>query len=72
MHQARRRMLAPIVAAGCVPCAGCGELIKPGEKWHLDHDDVDRSRYLGVSHQRCNSATVTHRRVRISSRDWVR
>jgi hypothetical protein len=48
MHQARRRMLAPIVAAGCVPCAGCGELIKPGEKWHLDHDDLDRTKYLGA------------------------
>jgi hypothetical protein len=62
-------MLAPFVEAGCVRCARCGELIKPGEKWHLDHDDFDRSRYLGASHARCNCATAKHRARKVST-DW--
>jgi hypothetical protein len=72
-HIARRRRLAPFVATGAVPCARCGELIERGEKWHLDHDDLDRSKYLGASHARCNCATSTHRaerEKRITSRAW--
>ena len=36
-----------------VNCARCGQLILPGEKFHLDHTD-DRTGYLGPSHERCN------------------
>jgi hypothetical protein len=28
-------------------CVRCGLPIKPGEPWHLDHDDIDRTRYFG-------------------------
>ena len=38
-HRARRRRLAPMVEAGMVRCARCGELIKPGEPLDLGHVD---------------------------------
>ena len=53
-HRKLRARWAPRVARGDVPCARCGNLILPGEAWHLDHDD-DRSSYLGPSHADCNS-----------------
>ena len=69
-----RKRFAPLVASGAMSCARCGELIRQGEKWCLDHDDLDRSRYIGVSHARCNYQTSTHRvqreQQRITSREW--
>jgi hypothetical protein len=57
-HQALRKRIAPQVAAGQCICSRCGDPIKPGETWDLDHDDQDRSRYLGPSHSRCNRSTA--------------
>lgn len=57
-HKALRQKLAPIVAAGRTNCARCGFRIEPGEFWDLDHDDSDRTRYIGPSHRRCNRATA--------------
>jgi hypothetical protein len=54
-HQRLRAYWHPLVQAGQVSCARCGNPIKPGEPWHLDHDD-DRRRYLGPSHSACNIA----------------
>lgn len=54
-HDALRRRWAPKVALGRVDCSRCGERIRPGEPWHLDHDSTDRSRYLGPSHESCNA-----------------
>ena len=54
-HQALRKCLEPEVAAGTVRCARCGELIRSGEPWHLDHSD-DRRGYLGPSHASCNTS----------------
>jgi hypothetical protein len=36
------------------PCVRCGELMLPGQKLHLDHDDYDCTKLLGFSHARCN------------------
>jgi hypothetical protein len=38
-HRARRRAIAPMVEAGMVRCARCGDRIKPGEPWDLEHVD---------------------------------
>jgi hypothetical protein len=59
-HVARRRQLAPLVATGKVACCRCGELIKPGEAWHLDHRD-DRRGYLGAAHATCNLRAAAHK-----------
>lgn len=61
-HQLRRQMLAPMVLAGGVQCARCGEAIRPGEPWDLGHVDGDRSRYAGPEHARCNRATAGRNR----------
>jgi hypothetical protein len=52
-HAAKRRQLEPLVATGQVNCSRCGQLIEPGEAWHLDHRD-DRRGYLGAAHATCN------------------
>jgi hypothetical protein len=53
-HQRSRARWARLVALGDVACARCGRPIEPGSKWHLDHDDHDRSVYIGASHSYCN------------------
>jgi hypothetical protein len=63
-HQRLRRIWAPRVAGGQVPCARCGMLIAAGELWDLGHDDHNRDRYTGPEHARCNRATRSlHRRA---------
>jgi hypothetical protein len=84
-HRAVRARWAPIVATGSVPCSRCGWPILPGQAWHLDHDDHDRTRYLGPSHAHCNMRAGgkvgsarrwarrprTKRPVPVTSRAWV-
>jgi hypothetical protein len=53
-HQQLRAQYAPLVLAGRVACARCGELILPWQAFDLGHDDHDRSRYTGPEHR--NSA----------------
>lgn len=53
-HILMRKRLAPIVAEGTTLCARCRQPIRAGQAWHLDHDDDDRTRYIGPSHARCN------------------
>lgn len=55
-HRNTREELAPLVLAGGVRCARCGDPIRPGQPWDLDHDDTDKSRYRGPSHRWCNQS----------------
>lgn len=50
-----------------INCARCGKRIGPREPWALDHDDEDRSRYLGPSHKRCNDSAGGTRGANASS-----
>ncbi len=75
-HQALRRELAPIVAAGGVPCSRCGREIERWEAWDLDHTD-DRLAYAGAAHASCNrSAGARARNTRMSDEQravaWAR
>ena len=63
-HQQLRKKWRPLVEAGIVTCARCGELIPPGASWDLGHVDGDRSSYQGPEHARCNRATAAHRIAR--------
>jgi hypothetical protein len=59
-HQKLRAKLAPLVAAGMTRCVRCGEPIRPGQRWALDHSDAPGSHaagaYYGPSHWACNQA----------------
>ncbi|MDQ3730301.1 MAG: hypothetical protein M3355_12020 [Actinomycetota bacterium] len=68
-HKALRLKFAPKVASGMVSCARCGELIGSDEPWDLGHDDLDRSRYSGPEHVRCNRATMRPKSRR-QAREW--
>lgn len=60
-----RKALAPAVEAGRMTCARCQQPIQPGEQWHLDHDDNNRTKYIGPSHKHCNlsaAGKAAHRR----------
>ncbi len=61
-HVARRRQLEPLVATGQASCSRCGQPIKPGQPWHLDHRD-DRNGYLGPYTQPATSAPPPRRRT---------
>jgi len=66
-HQARRRVMAPLVASGLATCTRCGEPIEPGTPWDLGHDDYDRTKYSGPEHAACNRGAPSRLRV---SREW--
>jgi hypothetical protein len=70
-HDLRRRALVPVVATGEVACARCGELIAPGDRWDLGHDDADPRYYTGPEHSRCNRQTGLHYAERKVSRQWL-
>lgn len=55
-HYRQRAVAARQVEAGLVNCARCGQRIHPGTEWALDHDDTDRTKYLGPSHKHCNDS----------------
>lgn len=56
-HERLREAWRPEVEAGRISCWRCEKLIEPAQKWHLGHDDHDRSVYRGPEHVDCNCAT---------------
>jgi hypothetical protein len=58
-HRAIRKRWAALVAAGQATCCRCLLPIAPDASWHLDHDDWDRTRYLGPSHAACNTGAAS-------------
>ncbi len=60
-HQKMRKIVARQVERGEAMCARCGGWIAPGTPWHLDHDDLDRSHYIGPSHEVCNLRAARRR-----------
>jgi hypothetical protein len=76
-HQVRRAREAVVVDRGEAFCARCGLWISPGEPWDLGHDPLDRSRYLGAMHRRCNRDTRFEKSLRRPSgrrprpEDWL-
>ena len=72
-HRELRKRFGLVVAVGAAVCARCGRFIDPREPSDLGHDDLDRSRYTGPKHRRCNrGATAGRARRRIASRAWCR
>lgn len=55
-HRKMRANVALAVEAGRAICSRCELPISPGDLWHLDHDDTDRTKYLGPAHARCNTS----------------
>jgi hypothetical protein len=53
--------MEPLVLAGGVLCARCGQPILPGQHWDLGHVDGDKSRYAGPEHRTCNRGTSGRR-----------
>ncbi len=51
-HMVVRRSWARRVALGLVDCARCGLRVESGQPWDLEHDDLDRRRYVGPEHAR--------------------
>jgi hypothetical protein len=52
-HRGLRTRVAREVATGAVRCCRCGDPIRPGEPWDLDHAD-DGPGYRGAAHRSCN------------------
>ena len=55
-HRRTRQQWQAVVAAGVVRCMRCSELIQPGQPWHLDHQDHDRTAPPAPSHAHCNTS----------------
>ncbi|HEY1323471.1 MAG TPA: hypothetical protein VGF32_24645 [Streptosporangiaceae bacterium] len=54
-HKKRRAAALAAMPEGA-PCSRCDRPMYSWQPLHLDHDDYDRSSYLGLSHASCNVA----------------
>ena len=67
-HQKLRKAL---LAKACgQPCSRCGLPMIPGQQLHLDHDDYDRSKWLGFSHKVCNLRAAAKKARAIQLGRW--
>lgn len=66
--QERAQWKRRIDAGEIVPCSRCGGPISTGMKWHLDHDDHDRSIYRGPAHEYCNLRAAGRRAAASTNR----
>jgi hypothetical protein len=64
-HRVLREKWRLRVNRGGVACADpwCGRPIEPGDPWDLGHDPMDRTRWIGPMHARCNRSTALERRL---------
>jgi hypothetical protein len=60
-HQALRKRIAKLVAAGGAVCWRCGRPILPWMAWDLGHDDYDRGIYRGPECRHCNRSSAASR-----------
>ncbi|MBT9255387.1 hypothetical protein KMZ30_07350 [Phycicoccus sp. KQZ13P-1] len=67
-HRKLRAEWEPIVAAGRVTCARCGEPIEPGQPWDLGHADDDPDQYNGPEHESCNRRAGGEKRAQMWGR----
>jgi hypothetical protein len=67
-YQKLRKALLP--SAYGTPCVRCGQLMLPGQKLHLDHDDYDRTILRGFAHRECNirAAAKKARAIQIAAK----
>jgi hypothetical protein len=70
-HKKLRQRLAGLVASGQAICARCGRPIAPGETFDLGHVDVDKSRYAGPEHRRCNRLAGGKRGAAVTNARWA-
>ncbi|MGZ4560252.1 MAG: hypothetical protein ACXVXJ_04655 [Mycobacteriaceae bacterium] len=68
--QARKAALARLRDGD--PCVRCGGPMYHGQVLHLDHDDHDRTKYLGLAHARCNTAAGGRASGRARRAAWAR
>lgn len=65
-HQKLRAKFKRLVDSGGATCSRCGEWIRPGTRWHLDHADVPLAHELGIyngaSHAHCNNSAAHTKR----------
>lgn len=72
-HQRLRLRWKRLLASeGQLPCARCHKPVLPTDEWELDHDDIDRTRYIGVSHKLCNrqAGGEKSQRMRVKTWEW--
>jgi len=67
-HQALRKQVAQLVAAGGAACWRCRRVIQPWQQWDLGHHDWDRTRYMGPEHAKCNRSAAASRGNRMRNK----
>lgn len=63
-YRAAKKALRPVVEAGRASCWRCRRPIMPGGRWHLGHDDNDRSLLRGVECPPCNLSNAARKGAR--------